>query len=308
MAKSRSSSSKAASSKAASSKAASKAAAKAAKAAAAAEAEAQATQAVAALAAMAAKARTTPRSSITTPIDIVYVGPTLPAHLARNGLPGAQIRGPVAVGDVLRVVDDHVAGRERVGRIAIIDGYFERMAAVWHKEILLALEAGIEVWGAASMGALRAAELAPFGMRGVGAIYERFATGELVCDDEVAVAHLPAEFEYKPTSVALVDIRDALAEAKIPDADRVTLVELARARFYRERTWENLLADAAAAGVPNKTMDKAVYKFSANAKAHDARLLLGEMKRAQPMKTKKITVPRTWALAQLRATLDRSRS
>ena len=39
-------------------------------------------------------------------------------------------------------------------RIAIIDGYFERMAAVWHKEILVALERGIAVWGAASMGAL----------------------------------------------------------------------------------------------------------------------------------------------------------
>ena len=67
------------------------------------------------------------------------------------------------------------ASRERVQRIAIIDGYFERMAAVWHKEILVALEKGIAVWGAASMGALRAAELAPFGMVGVGAIYQAFS-------------------------------------------------------------------------------------------------------------------------------------
>ena len=82
-------------------------------------------------------------------------------------------------------------------RIAIIDGYFERMAAVWHKEILLALERGIAVWGAASMGALRAAELAPFGMIGVGAIYRAFARGALDADDEVAVAHLPAEHGYR---------------------------------------------------------------------------------------------------------------
>ena len=102
---------------------------------------------------------------------------------------------PVAVGDVLAL-----ARRRGVARIAIIDGYFERMAAVWHKEILLALERGIAVWGAASMGALRAAELAPFGMIGVGAIYRAFARGALVADDEVAVAHLPAEYGYRATS------------------------------------------------------------------------------------------------------------
>src|SRR6185503_3993378 len=104
--------------------------------------------------------------------------------------------------------------RERgVARIALIDGYFERMAAVWHKEILLALERGIAVWGAASMGALRAAELAPFGMVGVGTIYRAFARGDLVADDEVAVAHLPAEQGYRSISDALVNLRDGIARA-----------------------------------------------------------------------------------------------
>ncbi len=243
------------------------------------------------------------------PIDIVYLGPSLPLDIARDALPAAELRGPVAVGDVLRVVDEHVAGRTRVGRIAIIDGYFERMAAVWHKELLLAIEAGIDVWGASSMGALRAAELAPFGMRGVGTIYERFASGELVCDDEVAVAHLPAEFGYTSTSIALVDMRDALARAKLPAADRRRLVELARGRFYRERTWENLVADAKAARVPAASiakvasLGKATSSF-AGTKASDARLLLDAMRRARKSsKPRKLVVPRTWALAQLRATL-----
>jgi hypothetical protein len=257
-------------------------------------------------------------------IDIVYVGPSLAHELARNALPGADIRGPVAVGDVLRVVDDHVAGRVRVGRIAIIDGYFERMAAVWHKEILLALEAGIEVWGAASMGALRAAELALFGMRGVGSIFERFASGELVCDDEVAVAHLPAEYGYKSTSVALVDLREAIAHAKVPAADRATLIELARAPFYRERTFERLLEDAtsfaqraaaapmaaapmAAAPFAAKTIERLASAFSyARAKETDARLLLVTMARTAPIPPARIAVPRTWALAQLRDVMSGS--
>ncbi|HSN28898.1 MAG TPA: TfuA domain-containing protein, partial [Kofleriaceae bacterium] len=132
---------------------------------------------------------------------IVFVGPTL----RDVTLAGAEVRPPAGVGDVLR------ASRERVQRIAIIDGYFERMAAVWHKEILVALDRGIEVWGAASMGALRAAELDVFGMRGVGTIYRAFKRGELVRDDEVAVAHLPGEVGYRPVSDALVNLRDGLA-------------------------------------------------------------------------------------------------
>ena len=85
---------------------------------------------------------------------LVYIGPTLPADEVRARLPSATVLGPAAVGDILR------ATRKRgVKRIALVDGYFERMAAVWHKEILVALERGIAVYGAASMGALRAAAL-----------------------------------------------------------------------------------------------------------------------------------------------------
>ena len=60
--------------------------------------------------------------------------------------------------------------------IGVIDGYFEIVPTVWHKEILWAMQAGIHVYGAASIGALRAAELDVFGMRGIGRIYEGFAT------------------------------------------------------------------------------------------------------------------------------------
>src|SRR5262249_50886080 len=62
---------------------------------------------------------------------IVFVGPTLPAAEVAARLPGARVLPPVAVGDVLAL------RRRSVRRIAIIDGAFEHMAAVWHKEILL---------------------------------------------------------------------------------------------------------------------------------------------------------------------------
>jgi hypothetical protein len=230
---------------------------------------------------------------------IVFVGPTLAAAEVAARLPGATVLPPVAVGEVLALVR-----RRGLARIAIIDGFFEHMAAVWHKEILLAIERGIAVWGAASMGALRAAELAPFGMRGVGAIYRGFVDGTLVADDEVAVAHLPAEYGYRATSEALVNLRDGIARAPMLGArTRAALVALARGRFYRERSWAALIGDARAAGLPRRQLDGLAAWPKPDRKAADARLLLrrlaapGEPAGRAPRPA--IRVPRTWALRQL---------
>ena len=227
------------------------------------------------------------RASLTTH---VFVGPTLPADEVRARLPGAIVRPPAAVGDILAV--------KRARRIVLIDGYFERMAAVWHKEILLALERGIAVWGGASMGALRAAELARFGMIGVGAIYRAYARGTLVADDEVAVAHLPADYGFRATSDALVNLRDGLARARqrglITARTHDALVELARTTFYRERSWSHLLDDARAQGLDVTAL--AAWP-KPDRKAADARLLLRRLDNRRPPP---LRVPRTWALRQLR--------
>ena len=89
----------------------------------------------------------------------VFTGPTLSPEEARavwdiNYLP------PAAHGDVYRVA------LRRPTAIGIIDGYFEGVPSVWHKEILWAMSQGTHVFGSASMGALRAAELDRFGMTG----------------------------------------------------------------------------------------------------------------------------------------------
>jgi hypothetical protein len=237
---------------------------------------------------------------MTAPRTIVFVGPTL----REVDLPRADVRPPAGVGDVLAV------SRERVQRIAIIDGYFERMAAVWHKEILIALERGIEVWGAASMGALRAAELDAFGMIGVGAIYRAFKRGELVCDDEVAVAHLPGEVGYRPVSDALVNLRDGLARATragiISARTRDALIELARRPFYRERSWARLLGDGRAAGLPARQLAALAAWPKPDRKAEDARLLLRTLARTPVRRPRAPRVPRTWALRQLERLSRRS--
>jgi hypothetical protein len=241
----------------------------------------------------------------------VFVGPTLASAEVAARLPAARVLPPVAVGDVLAL-----ARRRGISRIAIIDGAFEHMAAVWHKEILIALERGIAVWGAASMGALRAAELARFGMRGVGGIYRDFAAGRLVADDEVAVAHLPAAYGYRATSEALVNLRHGIARAPmLRAATRAALVELARARFYRERSWDTLLEDARAAGLPRRAIDELAAWPKPDRKAADARLLLRRLDQRPPRDIQRFSdgagpplrVPRTWALRQLEAWLARDR-
>ena len=57
------------------------------------------------------------------------------------------------------------------------------------------MEEGIQVLGASSMGALRAAELHGFGMIGYGTIFEWYRDGLIDGDDEVALWHEPEEGE-----------------------------------------------------------------------------------------------------------------
>src|SRR5437867_11228242 len=136
----------------------------------------------------------------------VFTGPTLSAEEARTVLDAVYLP-PVSQGDVYRV------SFRRPTAIGIIDGYFERIPAVWHKEILWAMSHGIHVFGSASMGALRAAELESFGMEGVGSIFEAYRTGAWGDDDEVAVAQAPAELGCRALSDAMVDSRHTLALA-----------------------------------------------------------------------------------------------
>jgi hypothetical protein len=177
-------------------------------------------------------------------VIVLFTGPSLPPAEV-PALPDLRVLPPVAQGDVYR------AARERPWGIGIVDGFFEHVPAVWHKEILWAMSQGVHVFGASSMGALRAAELADFGMVGVGWIFEQYCSGALSADDEVTLAHASAEHGYRCASEALVNIRATLGaavEAKICDpalAER--LVALATARFYPDRTWPAVLTAARAA-------------------------------------------------------------
>ncbi len=174
---------------------------------------------------------------------LVFAGPSL--HGLKVDQPGLTLAPPAQCGDIL------AAARAGNRHILLIDGYFESRLAVWHKEILWVMAQGVVVAGAASMGALRAAELHRFGMIGLGQIFDDYCSGRLTGDDEVAVGHGPAELGYVPTCVALVNVRATLVAAL---AGRVceprtadALLAAARSIFFKDRNWAQVVAKAALA-------------------------------------------------------------
>ncbi|MBV9824585.1 MAG: tfuA protein [Alphaproteobacteria bacterium] len=205
---------------------------------------------------------------------IIFAGPTLPPS-AHPADPIFEWRPPVAQGDLYR------AALSRPAAIGVIDGYFEVVPTVWHKEILWALTQGIAVFGAASIGALRAAELDGFGMRGVGKVYEWFRDGVLQDDDEVAVLHGPEELGYQAITDAMVDIRATLQAAvleSIVDAELgASIIRVAKDLFYKERAYPAVLKAAIGAGLPAAAV-QAVANWLPEGriaqKLHDAEALL----------------------------------
>jgi hypothetical protein len=172
---------------------------------------------------------------------VVFCGPTIQPEAAKALFPAADCRGPVARGDVLR------ASEEQPAVICIIDGYFEHRPAVTHKEILWAMKRGIPVFGASSMGALRAAELSAYGMVGVGVVFDNFMTGRLEDEDEVAVPHTEGP-SFRSGADALVNIRSTLdraaAQGVVGEETLHALLRVAKSIFYAERNYPALLRAA----------------------------------------------------------------
>ncbi|KWV32762.1 TfuA-like protein [Micromonospora rifamycinica] len=205
--------------------------------------------------------------------DIVFIGPSLPADQVGQVLPDAQVLPPVAHGDLLRL--DVGPG----DRVLIVDGFFLHHPPVRHREILDLLARGVTVAGAASMGALRAAELWQFGMRGVGDVYQLYRDGVVTGDDEVAVVHGPAEDGHRILSEPLVNMRIAMRRAVaagvLVDAEADRLLGLCRDLPFRRRSYRALECtappDAAAAVDRFLTWHR---RDPWDAKGADARLLL----------------------------------
>jgi hypothetical protein len=156
----------------------------------------------------------------------IFVGPSL-YGVEVPALSGEVWKSPAAQGDILDVV---LAISPRV--VVLIDGVFHQSQSVWHKEIAYALMRGVVVIGAASMGALRAAEMAKYGMIGVGKIFEMYRDGE---EDDSLVAMTFEPETYQPYTESRVGQHQKQLDA---------LEAIEFSRNYRGKVQTSLTVDA----------------------------------------------------------------
>lgn len=168
----------------------------------------------------------------------VFTGPTLSPNDPALADPRFSPRPPVRHGDLFD------SGIAKADTVVIIDGLYHHAPALRHKEIVWALGRGVRVIGAASIGALRAAELAPCGMLGVGEIFHAYASGVIEGDDEVAVGQ-SADGDLRSFTWPLVNVRHVLTLARqagvIGEREAGKALEELRAVYYPHRSLSAVL-------------------------------------------------------------------
>jgi hypothetical protein len=127
------------------------------------------------------------------------------------------------------------------------------------------------------MGALRAAELGPLGVIGVGRIFRWVREGLVEDDGEVALLHGHAEHGFRPLTLPLVNVRaaaeDAQAEGLLSAREARALLAAGASLRYGDRTWPRVLA-AARLGEPARARLRAFLPRARDPKADDARACL----------------------------------
>ncbi|MFC7531495.1 TfuA-like protein [Actinoplanes sp. GCM10030250] len=206
----------------------------------------------------------------------VFAGPSL---YGTDSLQRADVEflPPVRRGDLDRLLARPAPPRV----IGIVDGAFFQSLSVSPKEVLRAVDAGVTVYGSSSMGALRAVECAPYGMCGVGLIYQEYQSGRIMADDEVAMTY--DEETGRPLSEPLVNMRFAVATAVAAGvageelADR--FLTLAKQRYFPERTVALVLRDLAEDTAP---LRRFLAESAPDTKRDDALLLLDMVTSGRP--------------------------
>ncbi|MFF0092641.1 TfuA-like protein [Streptomyces canus] len=176
----------------------------------------------------------------------VFTGPTLSPNDAALDDPALRALPPIRHGDLF---DPQIRPGDTV---VIIDGVYHHSPAIRHKEIIWALARGVRVIGAASIGALRAAELTECGMLGVGSVWYSYASGQLDGDDEVAVAQ-STNGDLRSCTWPLVRVRRVVRAATVLGlADPVQADRLVGALadvYYAHRTLDAVMHFASREGL-----------------------------------------------------------
>ena len=209
---------------------------------------------------------------------IIYTGLSLPFDEAKEILDSKDnieviYKRPIQRGDLAQAL------KENPNIIGIIDGVFHQNSAVGHKEILSVLKKGIEVYGASSMGALRASELDTLGMVGIGYVYNQYASGEVDSDDDVAVMLDSQTLE--PLSEPLINMKyvfeNAVAENILTLAEKDELLAIGKRTFYPKRNYAQTLKESSLDDTKKGELIDFIRK-SKDIKKEDAKDLLRHIK------------------------------
>lgn len=209
---------------------------------------------------------------------IIYAGLSIPFDEAKEILDSTEsvevvYKRPIQRGDLGQAIKEHP------DIIGIIDGVFHQNSAVGHKEILNVIKKGIRVFGASSMGALRASELDTLGMTGIGYVYNQYASGEVDSDDDVAVM-LDSD-TLEALSEPLINMKyvftNAVSDDIITEEEKDELLGIAKKTFYPKRNYAQTLA---ASSLDNETKGKLIdfIRTSPDIKKEDAKELLTTIK------------------------------
>jgi ribosomal protein S12 methylthiotransferase accessory factor len=196
---------------------------------------------------------------------VVFLGPSISLEVAKRTLTDTEYRPPIKRGDLNSIPPGTIVG--------IVDGVFDQNLAISPGEIRDAIAQGVVVYGAASMGALRAAEVR--GVIGVGRIFEMYTTGIIDRDDEVALLFDPET--YRPLTEPLVNVRYGVERlvrsATLARQAGDALVASAEKLHYTERTYPNILRQSALGGNVDAD-DIVVLLRNFDLKGEDAQFLL----------------------------------
>lgn len=134
---------------------------------------------------------------------IMFIGPSMPSSsAAARALTDFELRPPIERGQLRQLVAERAPTR-----IAIVDGLFYHRFAVDHRELAAAVAAGWDIVGMSSMGALRAAEMRRYGIKGFGAVFQLLVAPGLD-DDELMLLHEPSA-PFRGGTLPLIEVRGA---------------------------------------------------------------------------------------------------
>lgn len=206
---------------------------------------------------------------------VIYTGLSISFDEAKNIL-DADYKPPIKRDDINNLLDK----QEDVEIIGIIDGVFHQSPAVSHKEILRALKNDITVVGGASMGALRACELYPYGMIGIGNIFEDYKNGIIESDDDVAVSLNPTTYEQ--ISDSWINMKYNFQQAQ--DANIITcketenLLATAKEIYYPRRSFEYVIKKSELTQKKQKDLQEYLNKQGFDIKHDDAKAVIEYIK------------------------------